>query len=82
MSKKERVQIRNLDNGNAILLDALMGMVNQSFHTGKDGIMTHSFMSCDEYAISVLIDAGMAIEVKHGYKLFWDKINKRLKTND
>jgi len=84
MDKDE--QIRLLKNGNTLLISALMDMVNQFFYTDiytdKDGILTHSFMSAEEGAIEVLIDAGMAEEVDKGYKLLWDKINARIKETE
>lgn len=72
---------RRLDRtqrGNTKLIEALMDMVNQHFTEGHSGGLTHSFMSCDEGAIEVLIEAGFAEEVAMGnYVLFWDKLEER-----
>ena len=72
---------RRLDRtqrGNTKLIEAMMGMVNQHFTEGHSGGLTHSFMSCDEGAIEVLIEAGFAEEVVMGnYVLFWDKLEER-----
>jgi len=78
-------QCAALRAGNTALLSALMDMVNQWFLRDKDtcgenDILHHSFMSCEEQAISVLIDAGMAEEVepgKNGYRLLWSKLAER-----
>lgn len=69
---------RALKRGNTKLIEALMDMVNQHFTEGHSGGLTHSFMSCDEGAIEVLIEAGLAEEVVMGnYVLFWDKLEER-----
>lgn len=79
-------QIARLRRGNTALLEALMGMVNQFFYhknendqSDEDGeFIWHAFMSAEEEAIAVLIDAGMAEEVKgKGYRLLWDKLEAR-----
>lgn len=51
-------QIQALRNGNTILISALMGMVGQFFY-GEDmeGPLTHAFMSAEEQAIEVLMQA-------------------------
>lgn len=66
--------------GNTVLLDALMGMVGQFFHGELDGVLSHSFMSAQEAAIDVLIQAGMAVEDepnKNAYRLNWDALEAR-----
>ena len=72
---------RRLDRtqrGNTKLIEALMGMVNQNFTKGHSGGLAPSFMSCDEGAIEVLIEAGFAEQVEMGnYALFWDKLEER-----
>ena len=72
---------RRLDRtqrGNTKLIEALMGMVNQNFTKGHSGGLAPSFMSCDEGAIEVLIEAGFAEQVEMGnYVLFWDKLEER-----
>lgn len=79
-------QVNRLRAGNTALLEALMDMVNQFFYSknrsgqdDEDGdILSHSFMSAEEAAISVLIQAGMAEEVRgKGYRLLWDKLEAR-----
>lgn len=79
-------QVKQLRAGNTALLEALMDMVNQFFYSknshgqyDEDGdILSHSFMSAEEGAISVLIQAGMAEEVTgKGYRLLWDKLEAR-----
>lgn len=79
-------QVEALRNGNTKLLEALMDMVNQFFYSknedGKDDedgpILNHSFMSAEECAIGVLLEAGMAEEVPGmGYRLLWDKLEAR-----
>lgn len=78
-------QVKRLRAGNTALLEALMDMVNQFFYSknnsgqyDEDGdILSHSFMSAEEGAISVLIQAGMAEEVGGGYRLLWDKLEER-----
>lgn len=82
-------QVKRLRAGNTALLEALMYMVNQFFYSknrsgqdDEDGdILLHSFMSAEEGAISVLIQAGMAEEVSgKGYRLLWDKLEERKPT--
>lgn len=79
--EKELVEIAmRYERGNTLLIDALMGMVNQYFDHAKDdpSIVSHSFMSCEEEAIDVLIDAGFAQAVgKASYRLLWDKLEER-----
>jgi len=79
-------QVKRLRAGNTALLEALMDMVNQFFYSknrsgqyDEDGdILSHSFMSAEEGAIEVLIQAGMAEEVPgKGYRLLWDKLEAR-----
>lgn len=79
-------QIARLRRDNTALLEALMDMVNQFFYhknendqSDEDGeFILHAFMSAEEEAIAVLIDAGMAEEVKgKGYRLLWDKLEAR-----
>jgi len=79
-------QIARLRRGNTDLLEALMDMVNQFFYhknehsqSDEDGeFISHAFMSAEEGAIAVLIDAGMAEEVKgKGYRLLWDNLEAR-----
>jgi len=58
---------------------ALMSMVNQFFTTGKDGRISHSFMSAEEEAIGVLLDLGLAEEAPPGKvfcRLRWDKLGQ------
>lgn len=74
-----------LTRGNTLLLDALMNMVNQFFYSkGQDGsydndgmILAHAHMSAEESAISVLLEAGMAIPHPYGYVLLWDALAAR-----
>jgi len=72
-------QVQALRNGNTILISALMGMVGQFFY-GEDmeGPLTHAFMSAEEQAIEVLMQAGFATEKEGAYYLDWDKLNKRM----
>ena len=73
-----RDEIERLRNGNTMLLEALMDMVNQFFYTHDGEFLSHSFMSAEEGAIAVLIHAGMAEEVEgKGYRLLWDKLEAR-----
>lgn len=68
-----------LYRGNTLLIEALMDMVGQRFYE-RDGVYSHSFMSSDEQAIEVLMQAGYAEEVepgKNGYRLLWDKVEAR-----
>ena len=73
-------QVQALRNGNTLLISALMGMVGQFFY-GEDmvGPLTHAFMSAEEQAIEVLIQAGFATEKEGTYYLDWDKIEERVK---
>lgn len=80
------VMVDRLRAGNTKLLEALMDMVNQFFiGHGADGksdtdgeILTHSFMSAEEQAIAVLIEAGMAEEIsRSSYRLLWGKLEAR-----
>ncbi len=65
-------------NGNTVLIEVLMDMVNQFFHEGKGGFLHHSFMTSEEGAIETLIEAGFAEEVgPNSYRLFWDKLELR-----
>ncbi|ADE12186.1 hypothetical protein [Sideroxydans lithotrophicus] len=74
-----------LRNGNTELIEALMGMVNQFFIRDSDthdqnDVLRHSFMSAEEDAIRVLIDAGFAEELElGGYRLLWEKLEQRKK---
>ena len=72
-------QVQALRNGNTLLISALMGMVGQFFY-GEDmeGPLTHAFMSAEEQAIEVLMQAGFATEKEGAYYLDWDKLNKRM----
>ena len=59
------------------LADALMDMVNQFFYHESDDyeVIKHSFMSAEELAIQVLLDHGLAVEVKpNRYKLNWENL--------
>lgn len=74
-----------LTRGNTLLLGALMDMVNQFFYakdTGgnysEDGpVLSHAHTSAEESAISVLLEAGMAIPHPFGYVLLWDALAAR-----
>lgn len=71
-------RIQALYNGNTALLEALMEMVNQFFMETDDGKLRHSFMSAEETAIGVLLDAGMASgSERDGFVLHWDKLEDR-----
>ena len=72
-------QVTRLRAGNTALLEALMDMVDQFFYSDYSGVfLSHSYMSAEEGAISVLIQAGMAEEVSgKGYRLLWDKLEER-----
>jgi hypothetical protein len=50
-------EITEIKRHNALLLDALMGMVNQHFHHDTERLR-HSFMSADEDAIDLLLASG------------------------
>lgn len=81
--KKLEADLTALRRGNTSLLSALMSMVNQFFYERDEGdpvgtVLTHSYMSAEEEAIEVLLDAGMAEEVARGYVLSWDKLAERL----
>ena len=81
MEKEEATKkIEALTRGNTDLIDALMSMVNQFFYTPPDGqgVVKHSFMSAEEEAISVLIEAGFAEgDERKGFVLLWDKMEER-----
>lgn len=47
----------------AAALEALSDMVFQFFTEREDGTLSHSFMSAEEHAIGVLLDAGRAEQV-------------------
>jgi len=66
-----------LRRGNTKLLESLMSMVDQFFYEGKEGVLYHAFMSAEEHAIEVLIDAKMAEECEGGYRLLWDALEER-----
>lgn len=69
-----------LRSGNTALIEALMDMVNQHFHRPRHDdpdVLGHMFMSANEGAIEVLLDAGMAKEVPGGYWLLWGKLAER-----
>lgn len=73
-----------LMKGNSILIESLMGMVNQHFDTLPGGLC-HSFMSADKGAIDTLLDAGFAEMVSERplrYRLLWDKLAERIKALD
>ena len=64
--------------GNTLLIESLMDMVIQFFHTRPDDTLSHSFMSAEENAIETLIEAGFAEELEGcTYKLLWDKLEQR-----
>jgi len=74
-------QAQALRNGNTLLISALMDMVGQFFYSKDDtadGPLTHAFMSAEEQAIEVLMQAGFATEKEGAYYLDWDKLNKRM----
>lgn len=77
----ESEQIIALKRGNTVLIESLMGMVNQFFYETQDGeYLYHRFMSAEEGAIDTLIDSGFAEVVEgKGYKLLWDKLEQRKK---
>ena len=57
--------------------NALMDMVYQFFYHDSDDhdVIKHSFMSAEESAIQVLLDHGLAVEVKpNRYKLNWENL--------
>lgn len=64
--------------GNTLLIESLMDMVTQFFHTRPDDTLSHSFMSAEENAIETLIEAGFAEELEGcTYRLLWDKLEQR-----
>lgn len=72
------VQVERYKAGNTALLEALMDMVLQHLREGPDGIFNHSFLSSDEAAIEVLVQAGMVEVVPgSGYRLLWDALEAR-----
>ena len=78
LSKDE--QIKALKAGNTKLLEALMGMVNQFFyHENDSDVLSHSFMSAEEYAIDTLIESGFAQDTDDGYVLDYEKLDKRVR---
>lgn len=50
-------------------LEAVMFMVDQFFPRHEDGVLYHRFMQAEERAISVLLQAGLAVKVEKGYEL-------------
>lgn len=68
-----------LKRGNTVLIDSLMGMVDQFFRDDGDGNLSHRCMSAEEYAIKTLLEAGFAEEVNGDYRLLWAKIEEREK---
>lgn len=71
--------IHRLRNGNTALLEALMDMVNQFFcRRNEDDFIYPGFVSAEEAAIAVLVEAGMAEEVNGmGYRLLWGNLEAR-----
>ena len=70
-------QVYQLRRSNTILLEALMDMVNQFYREGQTGSMRHEFLTVEEAAVRVLIDAGFATEKNGGYELLWDRLTER-----
>lgn len=78
LQRKTSEEVERYRNGNTALIEALMDMVHQYFRNSPDGIVNHSFISAEEGAIEVLVQAGMAEEVPgKGYRLLWDKLEAR-----
>lgn len=83
----QRFEVAKLKCGNFKLIEALMAMVEQFFDASdengqydEDGkIFSHRFMSAEERAIAVLVEAGMAEEIepgKNGYRLREDLLEQ------
>jgi hypothetical protein len=81
--QEERMAIQRYKRGNTALIEALMDMVNQFFASREingEEVLYHSFMSAEEEAISILLEAGFAERVfpdREGYRLLWDKLEAR-----
>lgn len=73
-------QVFAMKRGNTILIDSLMGMVDQFFRDDGSGNLSHRFMAAEEYAIKTLLEAGFAEEIDGDYRLLWDKIEEREKS--
>jgi hypothetical protein len=77
-----------LRRGNTILLDALADMVNQHFFHANGGpevgeFLTDNGLSANENAIAVLLDAGMARQIRDDrcwYVIDWDALKERMET--
>lgn len=73
-------QVFAMKRGNTILIDSLMGMVDQFFRDDGNGNLSHRFMAAEEYAIKTLLEAGFAEEIDGDYRLLWGKIEEREKS--
>lgn len=73
-----KIEVCKYRQNNVKLLEALMEMVAQFFHTHEDVTLSHNNMTAEECAIKVLLELGLAQKAdatsENRYHLLWDKL--------
>lgn len=74
-------RVANLRRGNTVLIEAVMKLVSEYLFVTKGGMLIPSFISADDFALDVLVDAGYAsINKSHNaFELHWDLLEERKK---